>query len=71
MVEAVEPWLNSNVGIGRLVGNPLVGFENFRRILREKSNPPQVLQNRLVRIIRRLRKSDHIANNSLYHKLNT
>ena len=30
----------------------------------------QVLQNRLVRIIRRLKKSDHTANNSLHHKLN-
>ena len=27
------------------------------------------VQNRLIRIIRRLRKLDHIANNSLYHKL--
>ena len=30
----------------------------------------QVLQNRLVRIISRVRRSNHIANNSLYHKLN-
>ena len=33
-------------------------------------HPQQVLQNRPVRIISRVRKSDHIANNSLYHKLN-
>ena len=34
-------------------------------------NSLQVLQNRLVRITSRVRKSDHIvASNSLYHKLN-
>ena len=32
-------------------------------------HPLQVLQNRLIRIICRVRKLDHITNNSLYHKL--
>ena len=32
-------------------------------------HPLQVLQNRLIRIIRRVRKLDHITNNSLYQKL--
>ena len=34
-------------------------------------NPLQVLQNRLIRVIYRVRKLDHITNNSLYHKLST
>ena len=33
-------------------------------------HPLQVLQNRLIRIISRVKKSDHCANNSLYHNLN-
>ena len=33
-------------------------------------HPLQVLQNRLMRIISRVKKNSHIANNSVYHKLN-
>ena len=54
------------------MGIPLLNLRNFNMGIYKQfcATFLQVLQNRRIRITCRARKSDHIANNTLYHKLN-